>query len=298
MDGEGLLAAAGVDQSVAALARDADDAGVVPDPVTERFRQESQLREWSIHDALTGCFNRRYLAELTAGPAAGWGCIVFDLDHFKQVNDTHGHARGDEVLVAMATFLRNHVRPQDAVIRLGGDEFLVLLRGAGEELTQGVVDRLDPKVSIHAAARYLRTLKDKLPPRIQEPDRTWLALAAFNIGLGHLEDARILAQKQKLNPDLWSDVKKTLPLLAQPDRPWKKAVFSQYPKGGRLGTAMETERYRYVEWRQDGRVVDRELYDHRDDPEENENVAGRPGYAAALGELERQLAAGWKAARP
>lgn len=111
--------------------------------VTERFRQESQLREWSIHDALTGCFNRRYLAELTAGPAAGWGCIVFDLDHFKQVNDTHGHARGDEVLVAMATFLRNHVRPQDAVIRLGGDEFLVLLRGAGEELTQGVVDRLD-----------------------------------------------------------------------------------------------------------------------------------------------------------
>lgn len=111
--------------------------------VTERFRQENQLREWSIHDPLTGCFNRRYLAELTAGPAVGWGCIVFDLDHFKHVNDTHGHARGDEVLVAMAVFLRGHVRPQDVVIRLGGDEFLVLLRGAGEELTQGVVDRLD-----------------------------------------------------------------------------------------------------------------------------------------------------------
>ena len=111
--------------------------------VTERFRQESQLREWSTHDPLTGCFNRRYLAELTAEHAEGWGCIVFDLDHFKHVNDTWGHARGDEVLVAMATFLRGHVRPQDAVIRLGGDEFLVLLRGAGEELTQGVVDRLD-----------------------------------------------------------------------------------------------------------------------------------------------------------
>ena len=111
--------------------------------VTERFRQENQLREWSIHDPLTGCFNRRYLAELTAGPAGGWGCIVFDLDHFKHVNDTYGHARGDEVLVAMAVFLRSHVRPQDAVLRLGGDEFLVLLRGAGEELTRGVVDRLD-----------------------------------------------------------------------------------------------------------------------------------------------------------
>jgi diguanylate cyclase (GGDEF)-like protein/PAS domain S-box-containing protein len=111
--------------------------------VTERFRQESQLREWSIHDPLTGCFNRRYLAELTAIQGERWGCVVFDLDHFKHVNDTHGHARGDEVLVAMAVFLRSHVRPQDAVLRLGGDEFLVLLRGAGEELTQGVVGRLD-----------------------------------------------------------------------------------------------------------------------------------------------------------
>ena len=55
-----------------------------------------------------------------------------------------------------------------------------------------------------APARYLRDLKAKLPARIPEPDRTWLALAAFNIGLGHLEDARILAQKQKLNPDLWT----------------------------------------------------------------------------------------------
>ena len=81
----------------------------------------------------------------------------------------------------------------------------------------GVTDRLDPGASIVAAARYIRTLKAKLPERITEPDRTWLALAAFNIGLGHLEDARILAQRQKLNPDLWNDVKKTLPLLAEPE---------------------------------------------------------------------------------
>jgi membrane-bound lytic murein transglycosylase F len=81
----------------------------------------------------------------------------------------------------------------------------------------GVVDRLDPKASIIAAARYLRALKQKMPERIQEPDRTWLALAAFNIGIAHLEDARVLAQKQKLNPDLWNDVKKTLPLLAEPE---------------------------------------------------------------------------------
>jgi peptidoglycan lytic transglycosylase F len=80
-----------------------------------------------------------------------------------------------------------------------------------------VTDRLDARESIGAAGRYLRDLKAKLPARIVEPDRTWLALAAFNIGVAHLEDARVLAQKQKLNPDLWSDVRKTLPLLAQPD---------------------------------------------------------------------------------
>lgn len=81
----------------------------------------------------------------------------------------------------------------------------------------GVADRLDARQSIEGAARYLRDLKERLPGRIPEPDRTWLALAAFNIGLGHLEDARILAQRQQLNPDLWSDVKKALPLLAEPE---------------------------------------------------------------------------------
>jgi membrane-bound lytic murein transglycosylase F len=93
-----------------------------------------------------------------------------------------------------------------------------------------VADRLDAKASIGAAGRYLRELKAKLPQRIGEPDRTWLALAAFNIGTAHLEDARILAQKQKLNPDLWSDVRKTLPLLAQPEY-YADAKYG-YARGG------------------------------------------------------------------
>jgi peptidoglycan lytic transglycosylase F len=93
-----------------------------------------------------------------------------------------------------------------------------------------VADRLDARESTHAAARYLQDLKAKLPARIVEPDRTWLALAAFNIGVAHLEDARILAQKQKLNPDMWSDVKKTLPLLAQPEY-YESAKYG-YARGG------------------------------------------------------------------
>lgn len=81
----------------------------------------------------------------------------------------------------------------------------------------GVRDRLDPRDSILAGARYLRDLRDALPPRIGEPDRTWMALAAYNQGLGHLEDARVLAQRQGFSPDAWMDIKKTLPMLSRPD---------------------------------------------------------------------------------
>lgn len=94
----------------------------------------------------------------------------------------------------------------------------------------GVADRLDPRAAAIGAARYLADLKRKLPARIPEPDRTWLALAAFNIGIGHLEDARILAQRQKLNPDLWSDVCKVLPLLAEPD--YYMTLKNGYARGG------------------------------------------------------------------
>ncbi|WP_074634032.1 MULTISPECIES: membrane-bound lytic murein transglycosylase MltF [Nitrosospira] len=77
-----------------------------------------------------------------------------------------------------------------------------------------VTDRLDTRQNILAGARYLRLLKDRLPTRILEPDRTWIALAAYNQGSSHIEDARILAQRLGLNPDSWVDLKKTLPLLS------------------------------------------------------------------------------------
>jgi len=80
------------------------------------------------------------------------------------------------------------------------------------------VDRLDPRSSILGGARYLSDLKrDGLSARIQEPDKTWLALAAYNIGLGHIENARILTQRARKNPDMWPDVRRHLPLLTKPE---------------------------------------------------------------------------------
>jgi membrane-bound lytic murein transglycosylase F len=106
-----------------------------------------------------------------------------------------------------------------------------------------VVDRLDARQSIVAGARYLADLKKMLPARIAEPDRTWIALAAFNIGIGHLEDARVLAARRKLNPDSWSDLKKTLPLLAQADH----AEDTKYgvARGGQAVVFVETVRAYY-----------------------------------------------------
>ncbi len=79
-----------------------------------------------------------------------------------------------------------------------------------------VTDLLDPQQSIDGGARYVRHLIDRLPERIVGPDRLWLALAAYNIGLYHLEDARVLTQEQGGDPDRWNDVKQRLPLLADP----------------------------------------------------------------------------------
>ena len=78
-----------------------------------------------------------------------------------------------------------------------------------------VTDRLDPKQSIPAGAKFFVWIKDQFPDRIQEPDKTYMALASYNIGWGHIEDARILAQRLKLNPDRWADVKKTMMLLTE-----------------------------------------------------------------------------------
>jgi len=104
----------------------------------------------------------------------------------------------------------------------------------------GVTNRLNARQSIIGGAKYLLLLKEQLPLRINEPDRTWLALAAYNQGYGHLEDARVLTQQQGHDPDKWADVKKVMPLLAQP------LYFEQtkygYARGGEAVNLVEMVR--------------------------------------------------------
>ena len=119
--------------------------GILVD-ITHRKELQTQLLELSIRDPLTGCYNRRYLNTVTrqceSQPKGEWGCIYLDIDHFKQYNDKNGHAEGDAVLVKMARFLMRHVRAEEAVVRVGGDEFLVVLCDSDLDQTDHVAARL------------------------------------------------------------------------------------------------------------------------------------------------------------
>ena len=101
----------------------------------------------------------------------------------------------------------------------------------------GVSSRLDPEQSIRGGSRYLHRLVSRIPERIAMPDRLWFALASYNIGWGHVEDARILTQRQGADPDTWLEVKQRLPLLRQ------KAVYQHT----RFGYARGDEAVTYVE---------------------------------------------------
>ncbi|MBY0341092.1 MAG: membrane-bound lytic murein transglycosylase MltF [Rhodocyclaceae bacterium] len=81
----------------------------------------------------------------------------------------------------------------------------------------GVKNRLDPRESIRGGARYLSDLADDLPEEVKEPDRLWLAIAAYNLGMGHMNGGRAIAESMGRDPNSWYEMKKVLPLLAKPE---------------------------------------------------------------------------------
>ncbi|AUC87383.1 membrane-bound lytic murein transglycosylase MltF [Alteromonas sp. MB-3u-76] len=124
----------------------------------------------------------------------------------------------------------------DAVSPTGVRGIMMLTQKTAKEV--GVSNRLDPKQSIFGGARYLSKIRThRFVDEVEEPDRTWLALAAYNVGRAHLHDAQTLARQLNLNPHKWADMKQVLPLLS--DR--------RYYKDLRYGYARGTEPVRYVQ---------------------------------------------------
>ncbi|WP_283148337.1 membrane-bound lytic murein transglycosylase MltF [Silvimonas soli] len=142
-------------------------------------------------------------------------------------------------LVAALSYQESHWDPS-AVSPSGVRGIMMLTTDTAQRLG---VDRLNPYQSILGGARYIATLRDGLDQGVPEPDRTFMALAAYNVGLGHLLDARELARKMNKNADSWADVKSILPLLRLPK------YFSQtkygFARGGEPVVFVESLRTYY-----------------------------------------------------
>lgn len=129
-------------------------------------------------------------------------------------------------LLAAIGYQESHWRP-NAVSPTGVRGLMMLTRNTASHI--GIDNRLDAEESIQGGAEYFRIVHEKIPDRIPEPDRTWFALASYNVGFGHLEDARILTESAGRDPDRWMDVKEFLPLLAQKE--WYSKTRFGYARG-------------------------------------------------------------------
>lgn len=143
---------------------------------------------------------------------------------FKKAAEKFGF---DWRLLAAISYQESHWDPQ-AVSSTGVRGLMMLTQVTAEEMN--IDNREDPAQSIDAGAGYLASMLARLPERINEPDKTWIALAAYNVGLGHLEDARILTESDNKNPDIWPDIKEYLPLLAK--KKWYTQTRYGYARGG------------------------------------------------------------------
>jgi membrane-bound lytic murein transglycosylase F len=157
-------------------------------------------------------------------------------DLFKAAADEYGF---DWHLLAAMAYQESHWNPE-AVSSTGVKGLMMLTRSTAKQL--GVTDREDPEQSIFAGAAYLASLYSRLPERIKDPDRTWFALAAYNTGLGHLEDARVITQSIGKNPDSWSEVRESLPLLSK--KKWYSKTKHGYARGSEpVRYVQNTRRY-------------------------------------------------------
>ena len=129
-------------------------------------------------------------------------------------------------LLAAIGYQESHWRSQ-AVSPTGVRGIMMLTEATADYL--GIDDREDPEMSITGGAQYYARQTERVADTVGEPDRAWMALAAYNVGFNHIKDARMIVEWQGGDPDTWVDISETLPLLAQ--RKWYSQVPYGYARG-------------------------------------------------------------------
>ena len=164
-------------------------------------------------------------------------------DLIEQVADEY---KIDWRLLAAIAYQESHWNPR-AKSPTGVRGMMMLTQGTAKDM--GVDNRLDTAQSLRGGAKYFKRMHRYLPSSIKEPDRTWFALAAYNVGIGHIRDARAITEFQGGNPDSWADVKKNLPLLERKD--WYEYTDYGFARGSESVSYVQHIRYYndLLEWR-------------------------------------------------
>lgn len=185
------------------------------------------------------------------------------LPRYRDLFETAADQNGvDWRLLAAMGYQESHWR-RSAVSPTGVRGIMMLTQATAEYL--GIDDRTDPASSISGGARFYARLKTRLDDEIPEPDRTWMALAAYNVGYYHLEDARRIVEMQNGDPNRWVDVRDALPLLAR--KKWYSRVPYGYARGWEPVEYVENIRnYRDIlHWLETREAADSEDDDGADD---------------------------------
>jgi membrane-bound lytic murein transglycosylase F len=245
----------------------------IADPIAWAFPREkdSSLLERA-DEYIIGSDRSGYLAQVTdryfghtekfdyVGTRAFIRHFESRLPRYRQMFEEAGEAWAvDWRLLAALGYQESHWRSH-AVSPTGVRGIMMLTEATADYLD--IDDRMDPATSISGGARFYARQTERIPDSVNEPDRTWFALAAYNVGFNHIKDARQIVEWQGGDPDKWVDLSKALPLLAQ--RKWYARVPFGYARGWEPVLYVNNIRayYNIIRW----------LTDNEPEPDDEESV--------------------------
>ncbi len=197
------------------------------------------------------------------------------LPRYRQLFEDAGEESDvDWRLLAAIGYQESHWRSH-AVSPTGVRGIMMLTRATADYLD--IEDRMDPETSIFGGAQFFARQTERLPDSVSEPDRTWMALAAYNVGFNHIKDARQIVEWQGGDPDKWVDLSEVLPLLSQ--KKWYSRVPYGYARGWEPVLYVNNIRayYNIVKW----------LTENADSPEPDDTEDEKKNdLIAALSELD------------